>query len=99
MFEEYKAQKYSRAYLAEHEADLTSYRAAQSAMKDLLDGERLPKMDALKAEAGRLAAEKKSLYADYRATQSAMREIVAVKGNIDHLLGISGGPKNKEQAR
>jgi hypothetical protein len=56
-------------------------------------------MDALKAGAGRLAAEKKALYAEYRAAQSAMREIVAVKGNIDHLLDITGGPKNKEQAR
>jgi len=99
VFEEYKAKKYSSKYLAEHEADIAAYRAAQSAMRELLDGERLPKMDALKAEAGRLTAEKKSLYSQYRAAQKEMREIVAVKGNVDHLLGLTGGRKNKEQER
>lgn len=99
VFEEYKARKYSRAYLAEHESDIADYRAAQAAMKELLNGERLPKMDVLKAEAGRLAAEKKALYAEYRAAQKDMREVVAVKGNIDHLLGLTGGTINKEQAR
>lgn len=99
VFDEYKARKYSRAYLAEHEDDIADYRAAQASMRELLNGERLPKMDALKAEAGRLSAEKKSLYAQYRAAQKEMREVVAVKGNIDHLLGLTGGQKNKEQER
>ena len=97
IFEEYKARKYSRAYLAEHEDDIAAYRAAQASMKELLNGERLPKMDALRAEAGRLAADKKSLYADYRAAQKNMREAVAVKGNIDHLLGVADKDKNREQ--
>ena len=65
----------------------------------LLSGGNLPRMDALKAEARRLAAEKKALYAQYRAAQKDMREVVAVKANVDHLLGIKDGSKNKEMTR
>jgi len=68
-------------------------------MKNLLQGQKLPKMDTLKAEAGRLAAEKKSLYSDYRTAQKDMRNVITVKNNIDHLLGITSERKNKEQER
>ena len=99
VFEEYKAKKYSNKYLAEHNADIAVYRAAQATMKELLNGEKLPKMDALKAEWQTLTAAKKSGYSDYRAAQKDMREVVAVKANIDHLLGIVGRDKNKEMER
>ena len=55
----------------------------------MLDGEKLPKID----------ARKEKLYAEYRAAQQEMREAVAVKANIDHLLGLSDERKNKEQER
>jgi hypothetical protein len=99
IFEEYKAKKYSNKYLAEHEDDIADYRAAQASIRELLNGERLPKMDALKAEAVRLTAEKKALYTQYRAAQKDMREAVAVRSHIDHLLGLTGGVKNKEMER
>lgn len=99
VFEEYKAKKYSRKYLAEHEAELAVYRAAQASMRELLGGAKLPKMDALKAEWRRLAAKKKSGYADYRAAQKEMREAVTVKANIDYLFDITDRKKNKEIER
>ena len=99
VFEGYKAANYGKKYLAEHEADIAVHRSAQASMKELLKGEKLPKMDALKAEAGRLAAEKKALYSQYRAAQKEMRGAVAVKSNIDHLLGITGEAKNRERER
>jgi len=99
IFEEYKKQKYSRAYLAEHEAEIAEYRAAQSAMSSILNGGKLPKMDKLKEEWQNLKAEKKSGYSEYRTAQKEMREVVAVKANIDHLLGIVGRDKNKEMER
>ena len=99
IFDEYKAQKYSNKYLAENEADIAIYRAAQAAMRELLQGERLPKMDALKAEWQTLRAAKSSGYADYRAAQKEMREVIAIKANIDHLLGIKDREKNKEMER
>ena len=55
--------------------------------------------DALKEKRRKLAARKKALYAEYRAAQQEMREAVAVKANIDHLLGLSDERKNKEQER
>ena len=99
VFEEYKAKKYSNKFLAEHEADIAVHRAAQAAIRELLSGEKLPKMDDLKAEWQSLAASKKSGYADYRAAQKEMREIISVKANIDHMLGLSGREKNKEIER
>ena len=99
VFDGYKAARYSKKYLAEHEADITLHRSAQATFRRVLNGGRLPKMDALRAEGKKLAGEKKSLYAQYRAAQKDMREAVAVKGNVDHLLGITEAPKNKEMQR
>lgn len=99
VFDEYKAAKYSKRFLAQHEAELADYRAAKAALNDLLDGAKLPKMAQLKEKRRKLAAEKKALYAKYRAAQQEMRQAVAVKTNIDCLLGVTDGRKNKEQER
>ena len=64
-----------------------------------LDGAKLPKMDALKKERRELAERKKKLYAQYRAAQQEMREAVAVKANVDHLLDLPGGRESKAQER
>ncbi|MEA4955810.1 MAG: relaxase/mobilization nuclease domain-containing protein [Pseudoflavonifractor sp.] len=99
VFDGYKAARYSRKYLAEHEAELATYRAVRTAMNDILNGAKLPKMDALKEKRRQLTAEKKALYTEYRDAQRAMREAVAVKANIDHLLGLTDERKIKEQER
>ncbi len=99
VFDGYKAARYSKKYLAEHEEALASYRAAKAAINDILDGAKLPRMDALKKERRELAERKKKLYAQYRAAQQEMREAVAVKANVDHLLGLSDGRENKAQER
>lgn len=57
IFDGYKAAKYSRNFLAEHEAEL----------------------------------------ADYRAAKDQIRQAVAVKANIDHLLGVTDD-RRKDQA-
>ena len=98
-FDGYKAAKYSRKYLAEHEAELADYRAAKATMTELLGGEKLRKMDVLKEKCRQLAARKKALYLEYRKAQQDMRELVAVKGSVDHLRGLTDSQRNKEQAR
>ena len=98
-FDGYKAAKYSRKYLAEHEAELADYRAAKATMAELLGGEKLPKMDVLKEKRRQLAAQKKALYTEYRSAQEEMRQAVAVKANIDHLLGVTDGQRKKKQER
>ena len=65
---------FGKKYLAEHEEALASYRAAKAAINDILDGAKLPRMDALKKERRELAERKKKLYAQYRAAQQEMRE-------------------------
>lgn len=99
VFDGYKAARYSKKYLAEHGDELAVYREAKATMRDLLDGAKLPKMEKLKQERRELAEKKKALYAEYRQAQRDMRELVAVKGNVDHLLRVTGGRDNKEQAR
>ena len=94
-----KAARYSKKYLAQHESELATYRAAKAAMNDLLAGGKLPKMEALKKSRRELAEKKKALYGEYRKAQREMREAVAVKTNIDHLLGVTGGRENKAQER
>lgn len=99
VFEGYKAARYSKNYLAEHEAELATYRAARATMNELLNGEKLPKIAALKKSRQELAGKKKALYAEYRKAQADMRQAVAVKANIDHLLGHTDGRENKAPER
>ena len=99
VFEGYKAVKYSKKYLAEHEADIATYRAARATMDRLLNGGKLPKMDTLKADFQKLTADKKAVYRDYRAAKKDMQEVITAKHNIYHLLGLTDGRKNKEQER
>ena len=68
-------------------------------MDRLLNGGKLPKMDTLKADFQKLAADKKAAYRDYRAAKKDMQEVVTVKANIDHLLGLTDAQKYKEMER
>lgn len=72
---------------------MADYRAAKAAINDILGGAKLPKMDTLKKERRELAEKKKALYTEYREAQRQMRELVAVKGGVEHLLGLTGGRK------
>ena len=99
IFNGYKAARYSKKYMAEHEAELATYRAAKAAMNEILGGAKLPKMDALKKDRRKLSEKKKALYVEYRKAQADMRQAVAVKANIDYLLGHTDGRGNKVQER
>ena len=99
VFEKYKASKYSKKFLAEHEAEIELYRAACADFKRILDGGKLPKIDALKEEGHKLAERKKKLYAEYRKAKADMQEVTTIKANIDYLLGYSEPGRKKEQER
>ena len=98
-FDGYKAARYSKKYLAQHEAELATYRVAKDTMNTILNGAKLPKIETLKKSRRELAGQKKELYAEYREAQRQMREAVAIKANIDHLLGITDERENKAQER
>ena len=99
VFDGYKAARYSKQYLAGHEADIAIHRAARATFTRLLGGGKLPKLDALKKEYSKLAAERKAANKEYQQAKEEMREAVTAKANIDHLLAITGGTKNKEMER
>ena len=99
VFEQYKATKYSRKFLAEHEAALELYRAAQAEMRSLLGGAKLPKMDVLKEEGRKLTAKKKQLYGEYQKARRDMQEIVTIKANIDTLMGYTEPGRKQEKER
>ena len=99
VFEKYKASRYSKKFLAKHEADIELYRATCADFKRILDGGKLPKMDALKEDGRRLAEQKKKLYAEYRKTKADMQEVTTIKANIDYLLGDTESGRKKEQER
>lgn len=99
VFEKYKASKYSKKFLAEHEADIELYRAACADFKAILGGAKLPKMDTLKEEGRKLSEQKKKFYAEYRKTKADMQEVTTIKANIDYLLGYSEPGRKKEQER
>lgn len=48
VFAGYKVARYSKKYLAQHEAELATYRAAKDTMNTILNGAKLPKIEALK---------------------------------------------------
>lgn len=99
IFEKYKASKYSKKFLAEHEADIELYRAACADFKAILGGAKLPKMGTLKEEGRKLSEQKKKLYAEYRKAKADMQEVTTIKANIDYLLGYSEPGRKKEQER
>ena len=99
VFEKYKASKYSKKFLAEHEADIELYRAACADFKRILNGGKLPKMDALKEDGRKLSEQKKKLYSEYRKAKADMQEVTTIKANIDYLLGYSEPGRKKEQER
>lgn len=99
VFEQYKATKYSRKFLAEHEVEIELYRAAQADMKRLLNGAKLPKMETLKEEGRKLAAKKNRLYGEYQKARRDMQELVTIKANIDCLLGYNEPGRKQEKER
>ena len=99
VFEQYKATKYSRKFLAEHEAEIELYRAVQADMKQLLNGAKLPKMETLKEESRKLAAKKNKLYGEYQKVRRDMQELVTIKANIDCLLGYNEPGRKQEKER
>ena len=92
----YRRAGYSKQFRAEHEADILLHQAAKRAF-DELAVKKLPKMKDLQAEYAALLAEKKAAYADYRKAREEMRELLAVKANVDQIMGHDGREAAQEK--
>lgn len=74
IYRQYKASRFSKSFRAEHEGAILLHQAAKKHF-DSLGGGKLPDIKALQAEYGKLAAEKKRLYRDYRQARDRMRSL------------------------
>lgn len=92
----YRKAGYASKFRAEHEADILLHQAAKAAF-DGLNVKKLPKIKDLQAEYAALLAEKKTAYAGYRKAREEMRELLAVKANVDQILGRDGRGSTHEK--
>lgn len=96
VFDSYKASRYSKKYLAEHEADILLHRAAKKTFNDM-GIQKLPTVKSLQEEYAKLLSEKKAAYADYQQARDEMRELLTHRANVDKILGESERETEKEK--
>ena len=85
-FDEYKASCYSRKFFDAHADEIEQHRAAKRYFSEHYTG-KLPKMKDLNAEFDKLAAEKRAVYAEYRAIRDEHRELLVHRHNVEMLMG------------
>lgn len=85
-FDEYKASRYSRKFFDVHADEIERHRAAKRYFSEHYTG-KLPKMKDLNAEFNKLAAEKRAVYAEYRAIRDEHRELLVHRHNVEMLMG------------
>ncbi len=89
---------HNRKYLAEHEADIAAYRAAQHVPAVAVRGE-APQNGYAESRVSTVVGKQEKGLPGVPGNKKAMQEIVTVKSNIDHLLGLTDAQKNKEMER
>ena len=96
VYADYRKAGYSKKFLAEHEAEILLHKAAKKAF-DELNLKKLPTIRELQAEYAQLLTEKKTAYGEYRQARDDMRELLAVKANVDRLMGREEQRDENEQ--
>ena len=81
-----------------HPADILLHKAAKKAF-DELGLKKIPTVKSLQAEYAKLLEEKKKAYGEYRRSRDEMRELLAVKANVDRLLDTGEQEAEKEKER
>ena len=95
VYDDYRKSGYSRAYYTEHEREILLHKAAQKAF-DECHLRKLPTVKSLNAEYMELVRQKKTLYAEYSAVRSEMRELLIHKSNVEKILGIGENEAKKQ---
>jgi hypothetical protein len=98
---EYRKAGYSKRFRELHEADIILHQTAKKAFDELGygKGKKLPRVAELRAEYAPLLTEKKNAYAEYRRARDEMKELLIAKNNVDKLLNISDGVRQRETER
>ena len=95
VYDSYKKSGYSRTYYTEHEGEILKHKAAKKAF-DEWNLRKLPTVKNLNAEYTDLVKQKKTLYAEYSAVRSEMRELLIHKSNVEKILGIGENEAKKQ---
>ena len=90
VYAEYRKAGYNKKFKAEHEGDILLHQAAKKNFDDLGYGKdkKLPTVYALRAEYAVDLAEKKEMYAEFKAARTDMQSIQTAKSHVDLLLGM-----------
>ena len=96
-FVAYKKSGYSKKFYAEHEAELLIYKAAEEVYKNA-PGRKIPPMQELRDEYGRILAEKKVEFLEYAQIKKDMNEYLIAKRNLE-LLYQQEEEKNEREGR
>ena len=94
-FVAYKKSGYSKRFYAEHEAELLIYKAAEEVYKNA-PGRKIPPMQELRDEYGRILAEKKAEFLEYAQIKKDMNEYLIAKKNLELLYQQEEEKKERE---
>lgn len=94
-FVAYKKSGYSKKFYAEHEAELLIYKAAEEVYKNA-PGRKIPPMQELREEYGRILAEKKAEFLEYAQIKKDMNEYLIAKKNLELLYQQEEEKKERE---
>lgn len=95
VYDSYKKSGYSRTYYTEHEGEILKHKAAKKAF-DEWNLKKLPTVKSLNAEYMELVRQKKTLYVEYSAVRSEMRELLIHKSNVEKILGVDETEEKKQ---
>lgn len=91
----YRKAGYSKKYLEEHREDILLHKSAKETF-DRMQLQKLPKWKELSEEYGRILAEKKKLYEEYRIAKKEMMDYQIAKQDIDKFLKIDEEQRQRE---
>ena len=97
VYEAYKRSGYSQKFYQEHESELLIYQSAEEVYKSIPGG-KMPSMQQLRDEYGRILAEKKSEFAEYAEIKKDMHEYFIAKRNLE-MLYQQDQEKNEKEGR
>ena len=86
LYEAYHKSGYSKKFFEEHRAEILLYRSAKDVFKKY-KGQKIPKVKELSEEFGKVLAEKRKLYEDYKDAKKEMMDYQIAKSNVDRIRG------------
>ncbi|WP_312635143.1 relaxase/mobilization nuclease domain-containing protein [Oscillibacter sp.] len=95
IYDSYRKSSDKEKFLRGHESDIILFEASARALKEM-EIEKLPSAEKMKAEHTALAAEKETLYTEYKSARQEVRKYSTIKQNVDSLLSV---PKEREREK